>query len=177
MTLTERNNLVKQNTGLAYYWSRRFPAVEDGLQIASLALIEAAEKHNPERGNFGVLAAYYCRRDLGYASLDRIIRQPYNKKKRICYQVTSLNEPIKEDGALLEELIPDENSKNDAEDNLFWHEISKFLTKTEYQICLKFANGFSLQDIALELNINFNQVRHLKRQAFEKVRASMRVRV
>lgn len=171
MDTVQRNKLVTENIGMAYYWARKSSLPEDDAsQIACIALLSAAEAWDPDRGPFGVIAAYYCRRNLSSACLEKTIKQPYSKSLRTEFKFDSLDAPTKEDGSLLHELIPGRGGP-DQETKLFWNEVSELLTETELKVCRKIANGDKLTEIAADLNLTRQQITLIRKRAFEKLRA------
>lgn len=172
MDTVQRNKLATENIGLAYHWARKSSLpVDDARQIACIALLSAAEAWEPDRGPFGVIAAYYCRRNLSCACLEKTIKQPYSKSLRTEFKFDSLEAPAKEDSeTLLHELIPGHSGPN-PETELFWQEVAQVLTSNELQVCKRLANGDKLTEIAADLDLTRQQITLIRKRAFEKLRA------
>lgn len=82
--LKERNDLVKKNLGLAYYFARKYSnrgvSFPELLSSAFVGLVAASEHYNPEKGTFGMASFYYIRSSIFNEFRDgRLIKLPKNK--------------------------------------------------------------------------------------------------
>jgi len=88
MNITERNELITQNIGLARDVAHKYPYLDydEAFQNACLGLIYAAEKYNESKGKFSTFAYKYCvgyvineaKKELNYISITEDITEFFN---------------------------------------------------------------------------------------------------
>lgn len=163
MDVVERNKLVCNNLGLAHYWANRCSLpFDDALQLSRLGLITAADKWEPTRGKYGVIAGYYCRHNLQWATV---------LQKREANTI-SLDTPVTEDGSTLSELTPDEKiTSPDQVDSELWTIVNSKITKADQELIkLHFVQGYSLQEIANKHNLSRERISQKLKAIYNKLR-------
>ncbi|NLD98605.1 MAG: hypothetical protein GX640_01915 [Fibrobacter sp.] len=174
MTILERNKLVLDNLQLAKYWAQKSSLnFDDATQICCVALIEATEYWDPDRGDFGVIAGYFCRKNLHFAILGNTIRQPHIKKYRTENTFQSLDTPITEDGSTLAEVLPDTTEDN----SIFWNDLERLLSDKELKVCRMYSEGYSFSEISHILKIRRLDMYRMKSKIFEKLKRANEIEV
>jgi RNA polymerase sigma factor (sigma-70 family) len=172
--------LVTENldlpAGLARTVFRLFPAaveVEDLVGAGQVALVEAAQRYEPARGDFRAYASVRVRGAMldAVRSSNVVGRRAYAKGVRV--SVRSLGAPIKEDGeGTLEEVIPDPRPSVEeiVEQRAQLAEILA-LPDREREVVLRAASGEQQAEIADSLSVSPSRVGQITARATERLGA------
>ncbi len=147
--------------------------LEDLEQIASIGLFKGFENYNDSRG--ASLKTWL------YSSAERAILREFTDMKRIKrqsdYESISLNIPIGEDDAYLEEIIPDNsiNIENDVADRLlidsYKGEVESCLFGREREVVYKtLFQDKTYAELAREYNITGQRVKDIQRSGFRNLK-------
>ena len=176
----ENEALVTENldlaAGLALIIFRLFPAaveVEDLVGAGQVALVEAAQRYQPDRGEFRAYASARVRGAMidAIRSSNIVGRRAYANGVRV--SVGSLAAPIKPDGdGTLEEVIPDPRPSVEeiVEQRAQLAEILS-LPEREREIVIRAAAGEQQVEIAGSMSVSPSRVSQISARAAERLGA------
>ena len=175
MITKERDELVLNNQGLIYYilnrkFSYDYLDEDDLFSEGCIALLEAADRYEAEKGAFSTLA-YLC-------ILRRMRRFVQKEKTKRKYEISRCNSKENQDCTIYDVLEsvcdPDVNVEDEAISHVFTESILKILPKQTRLILEEYCEGKMKTQIAKEMDINYYHLVNLCRSAREKILKAMK---
>jgi len=170
MITKERDELVLNNQRLIYYilnrkFSYDYLDEDDLFSEGCIALLEAADRYEAEKGAFSTLA-YLC-------ILRRMRRFAQKEKMKRKYEISRCDSKENRDSSiydLLESICdPDVNVEDEAVSHVFTENILKTLPKQTRLILEEYCDGKMKTQIAREMDLNYYHLVNLCRSAREKI--------
>lgn len=173
------DDLYQQNKRFIHMIAKRYSGyadIEDLEQECFLALYDAIEKFEPDRGyKFLSYCAWWlkqrCTRYIQY-------------KKSLLLTCMSLEDSVySEDNkvSIKDTLVSGVDVENAALDDLerreIWHTCDRLLTSEEYRVIhMKYAQDMTIKDIATLYGSTYNEVRNIQKKALDKLYRNASIR-
>ena len=149
--------------------------LEDLVQSGYIALVEAVRLYEPAEAAFLTYLRFYLRRQFRLAAglyTERTARDPINT-------AADIDSPIKDDGIILEEIIPGNGHELEDAENILWREQLRAVLDQALDdlkpveadaIRRHYYKGQTLDEIATERGVSRNLIRQRENEGMRKLR-------